>query len=403
MDGRRPTRSDRPLPGRFRTLTLATLAILSCCGAPAMTEPKTPADPCADTWALWAAYADRFVADDGRVIDRTDGGHSTSEGQAYGMFHALVANDRARFDAMLTWTANNLTAGDLAARLPGWKWGQDPEGSWRLLDENSASDADLWLAYTLIEAGRLWGEERFDWLGREVARSIVEQEVADLPGVGPMLLPGPRGFAGEDGRFRLNPSYMPLQLLRPLDAAGVPGPWVPIADNTLPMLTETAPHGFAADWIAYQAEAGFFPDPLSGPVGSHDAIRCYLWAGALHGDDPHRVVLDYHLSGLLRYWRRWGHAPMEINPWTYEDSDRAGSVGFLGALMPQAERLADAAAVERMRGQLAAELSEGLYGDPPSYYDQNLLLFGLGFTDGRYRFAADGSLEPWWAPPCGPR
>jgi endoglucanase len=368
-----------------------------------MNDKPVSTDPCAEVWSLWEAYADRFITDDGRVIDLTDGGHSTSEGQAYGLFHALVANDRERFDLLLTWTSDNLAGGDLAAHLPGWKWGRDVEGGWRLLDENPASDADLWLAYTLIEAGRLWKEPRYDALGRGVAQAIAEREVVELPGAGPMLTPGPEGFAPEEGGWRLNPSYLPIQLLRGLATAHDTGPWASIADGTVRMLRETAPHGFAADWVTYTADAGYVPDAVSGPVGSHDAIRCYLWAGTLHPDDPHRPALDYQLSGPVRFWRRWGHAPMEVNPWTFEDSGREGSVGFLGALLPQVTAGGDAEASGRLRAQIEAQSKEGLYGDPATYYDQNLLLFGLGHADERYRFEADGTLRPWWEEKCGPR
>ena len=56
------------------------------------------------------------------------------------------------------------------------------------------------------------------------------------------------------------------------------------------------------------------------------------------------------------------------------------------------------------RRALEARLSEarkdGLYGDPPAYYDQNLILFAQGFSESRYRFGGDGSLAPAWETRC---
>ena len=49
---------------------------------------------------------------------------------------------------------------------------------------------------------------------------------------------------------------------------------------------------------------------------------------------------------------------------------------------------------------LARAFKRGLYGDPPAYYDQNLVLFAQGFTESRYRFGADGSLAPAWETRC---
>ena len=85
------------------------------------------------------------------------------------MFFALVANDRARFDKLLGWTQDNLAGGDLTQRLPAWSWGKSPDGSWKILDPNPASDADLWMAYALLEAGRLWHEPRYEKLGTAMA------------------------------------------------------------------------------------------------------------------------------------------------------------------------------------------------------------------------------------------
>ena len=160
-------------------------------------------------WREWQAFARVFVQADGRVIDRTAGSRSTSEAQAYGLFFAFVANDRERFARILGWTANNLAGGDLKTQLPAWLWGLKPDGSWGVIDANPASDADLWLAYTLIEAARLWRQPEHRVLGEAILRQVKAQEIAEVPGFGLMLIPAPQGFKAEDGGWRLNPSYLP--------------------------------------------------------------------------------------------------------------------------------------------------------------------------------------------------
>src|SRR5262245_56480759 len=135
----------------------------------------------AQEWPLWRSYAARFLDDQVRVIDRDAGDRTTSEGQAYAMFFSLVANDRSRFDRLLAWSERNLAGGDLGSRLPSWLWGRAPNGEWRVLDANSASDADLWMAYTLLEAGEAWAEPRYRQLGAALAGRIAEQEVAHIP------------------------------------------------------------------------------------------------------------------------------------------------------------------------------------------------------------------------------
>src|SRR5690242_9365011 len=105
---------------------------------------ETPSDNPASIqggWGDWDRFAERFVQADGRVIDITFEGKTTSEGQSYGLFFALVANRRDQFDTLLKWTSDNLADGELDKTLPGWLWGKRDDGSWGIKDKNAASDA----------------------------------------------------------------------------------------------------------------------------------------------------------------------------------------------------------------------------------------------------------------------
>ncbi|MBD3703114.1 hypothetical protein IE985_07410 [Klebsiella pneumoniae] len=81
------------------------------------------------------------------MIDPSDARKiSTSEGQSYGLFFALAANDRAGFDKLLTWTQNNFGGRRSETTFAGLAVGQKDDEQWTLLDSNSASDSDLWIA-----------------------------------------------------------------------------------------------------------------------------------------------------------------------------------------------------------------------------------------------------------------
>ncbi|WP_434089552.1 glycosyl hydrolase family 8 [Neopusillimonas aromaticivorans] len=110
--------------------------------------------------------------------------------------------------------------------LPAWIWGKDDQGQWRILDDNSASDAELWFIYSLLEAGKRW--QRPDYIEDAMAllRQVEAQETALLPGLGQVLLPGPRHFSLENNLWRLNPSYTPLPLIRRLESVSPRGPGV---------------------------------------------------------------------------------------------------------------------------------------------------------------------------------
>src|SRR5215472_6623046 len=144
----------------------------------------TVAAAAAQDWPLWKSYTAAFTDGQVRVIDRGEGDRTTSEGQAYAMFFALVAGDRLRFDGLLHWTESNLADGDLSSHLPAWLWGQRQDKSWGVRDANSAADADLWMAYTLLEAGNAWAEQRYTSLGRALAKRIAAEEVAQISGFG---------------------------------------------------------------------------------------------------------------------------------------------------------------------------------------------------------------------------
>lgn len=353
------------------------------------------AEPCG-SWPLLQRYAARFISRDGRVIDRSDTSHrdrTTSEGQSYALFFSLVGNDRAQFDRLLQWTRQNLARNDLGRNLPAWDWGQRRDGSWGVLDDNSASDADLWIAYDLLEAGRLWKEPRYGELARRLLANVAERETASFASLGAMLLPGSRGFLLPDGRgVRLNPSYEPPQLLRRFASAGVPGPWGAVLASSLRMLRETAPEGLVADWVVYRPNHGFVPDTVHGRLGSYDAIRAYLWAGMLPD-----AALGSRLGGLLP---QSGALPEKIDVLSLRGHGNA-PVGFYAALLPLARARGDTQAARLLEEKIAAAEKDGLYGDPPTYYDQNLVLFSRGFVDGLYRFAEDGALVPAWEARCG--
>ncbi len=246
----------------------------------------------------------------GRVFDPNGDQHTTSEGQAYALFFALADNDRPTFDRVLAWTETNLAGGDLTTHLPAWLWGKDKDGQWKVLDPNSASDADVWMAYTLLEAGRLWNSKVDTDLGRGMLALIASKEVANLPGFGPMLVPGPAGFQ-HDKTWILNPSYLPVFLFERFAALDPAGPWQQIALGIPAPARAELTTGYAMDWVEYVPGDGFYPVPkpsdasqngpnAEGPGGSYDAIRVYLWAGMI---DPHDPSREHDPSSRSRHER----------------------------------------------------------------------------------------------------
>lgn len=353
--------------------------------------PAAPA-ACA-AWPDWERFRDRFVEAGGRVIDPSDAAlHTTSEGQSYGLFFALAANDRPAFERLLRWTEDNLAGGDLTGRLPAWRWGRQDGGGWGVLDANAAADADLWIVYALAEAARLWAEPKYAALARLLGDRILNEETAAAAGLGQVLLPGPRGFTPQPGSVRLNPSYLPLQLLRRMAVLYPDAAWKALYKSSLEVTVRAAPAGFAPDWIVYRAQGGFQPDAQTAAAGSYNAIRVYLWAGMLAPEEPARAVLLRALAPMARAVAASGVPPETVQTRTGR-TEGGGPAGFSAALLPflAASGQAKAAQQQRLRVAAKAPLER-----TDNYYDQVLTLFGLGWAEGRFRFARDGSLLPNW-------
>lgn len=367
-------------------LALVTASSVACLKARAHHRGRAM-----EPWAHWESFSAHFISPDGRVIDQTDGARTTSEGQAYALFFALVANDREQFDWLLSWTQDNLAQGDLRTHLPGWLWGEN-HGDWHLLDVNAAADADLWMIYTLLEASRLWHEPSYRRLAARMAQQVIDTEVDEIPGLGPMLVPGPEGFRLDETTWRLNPSYLPIPVIRRLAGAFPRGPWTQMVASTVALLEQSSNAGFLPDWVAYRVGDGFVDDPVAGSIGGYDAIRTYLWAGLTPEGDPASQRVAASVTGMVEHWRTTGVVPEFVE--SGQPRPGQGPPGFIGVLLPAASDRADELA--RLRVQLESHRQGDLYGSPPAYYDQVLLLFALGSVDGRYRFAADGRLEPRW-------
>ena len=333
-------------------------------------------------WPIWEKFKQYYISIDGRVIDpQSSEKKTTSEGQSYGLFFALVAQDKPMFDKILHWTENNLAAGDLGQHLPAWEWGQNKKKHWIVLDSNSAADADLWIAYDLLEAGHQWKNARYSSLGQKLLQRIFNEEVIHIPGLGLMLLPGKFGFNLKNS-WRLNPSYLPPQLLAKF--AAIDSKWKALEHDGRRLLLDTSPNGFAPDWVIWKQGKGWQPNQNHPNLGSYDAIRVYLWVGMLANDAPQKEELVKHFLPMMTLTQQLGFPPEKIDILSGETKGK-GSLGFAAALLPLLSNNPAELAIQRKRID-SAELTAD------NYYSSVLRLFGQGWDQNRYRFNTQGEL-----------
>jgi len=207
-------------PGRLH----ATLPQAST--APMAVPPVESPRPALLT-AAWSGYKHRFIQPDGRVIDFQRDQVTSSEGQSYAMLRAVWMDDRPTLDLTWRWTQDNL--GDPTHSRIGWLWGKAPDGSWRLLDANSASDADEDIALALLFAAHRWSSTY-----RPAAIALLDriwsEEVATVAG-DPYLTAGNWG-PGAAGGPVLNPSYFAPYEYRIFAQEDRAHPWGELIDTS---------------------------------------------------------------------------------------------------------------------------------------------------------------------------
>jgi endoglucanase len=131
-------------------------------------------------------FLDEYVEPDGRVVRRDEGGDVVSEGQAYGMLIAVAVGDETRFRSIWKWTKTNLRRAD---GLLAWRWADN-----KVTGVNSAADADLDAARSLVLAGRRFNAPELFEDGRRLGVAILQTEtVAVGTGVAPSSDVNPPG------------------------------------------------------------------------------------------------------------------------------------------------------------------------------------------------------------------
>jgi endoglucanase len=226
-----------------------------------------------------------------------------------------------------------------------------------------------------------------------------------MPGFGTVVLPAAVGFRLQRS-WVLNPSYTPLFIVNRLATVEPEGPWANIAMELPSLLSRSAVNGFAMDWVCYTPGKAFAPCLASGKdsdkaLGSYDAIRVYLWTGMLSDSSSAKARILKALPGMNLYLQSHSAPPEKINL-DGVPMNGDGPVGFSAALLPYLSSISDQPALAQQLVRIKSQLDEKSnlygpgYGTGPTYYDQNLVLFGSGWMEKRFQFGSSGELLVRW-------
>ena len=225
------------LPARTQRVASAALAstlVLAACGlsSPAAASPRPTASSRLRTVldAAWAGYKQVFIQSDGRVVDPTRGGVTTSEGQSYALLRAVWLGDQTTFDTVWRWTATHLELGGSAPFASLWSDG-------RVVDADSASDADSDIALALFYAARRFGEAQLHRQALTTLSAIWQDDVVSIDGMN-ILAGGNWATRQQTPGPVINPSYFAPYAYRTFAAEDPSHPWSSLIDSSYTLLDE---------------------------------------------------------------------------------------------------------------------------------------------------------------------
>jgi len=221
-------------------------------------------------------FIDRYVTSDGRVIRHDQGGDIVSEGQAYGMLIAEIADrsDLGRADGLFAWHAT---------------------GTGQIEDPHSAADADVLIAYALL---RYWGPDEAELhdAGGRVAEAVLANESVTLAGGVPLIVPGP--WAKLTSPPTVDPSYLMPGVFDALARMTGDGRWARAATAAVTAISDLTDGGksLPPDWA--QLSGGRLR-PIATPGGGAgvqyglDAARLPLWFATACGPSPRALAASW--------------------------------------------------------------------------------------------------------------
>lgn len=322
-------------------------------------------------------YKKNFMSKDGRIIDYDKNSITTSEGQSYIMLRSIVMDDKPTFDLTYNWAKNNLQRKDY---LFAWLWGANSKGEYKALDENSAADADVDIAFALILAYERWGETQYLQDAQNIICSIWNNETRRI---GSYLVLMPGANQNKDDKIEINPSYFAPYEFRFFQKYDDLHDWNSLIDSSYyylnQVMAKTETH-LPPNWFSIENGQIILANSEKSDF-SYDAVRVFL-----------RIYMDYLRTGEKRalpilekskfFAEKWRESKKFYTNYKAngELRDRVEFIGSITILNPVIENYAPDVAKEIYTTKLAPAFNNPSYWEGKNgYYEKNLSWFGCYF------------------------
>ncbi len=339
---------------------------------------------------LWRVYQETYVeAGTNRTMDLQDGGVTTSEGQGHTMLRAVWMDDRQTFADSWRWTKDNLQRDDsLLAR----RFGERPDGSYGIQEDlgggDSATGADVDVAFALLMAYSRWQEDDFLYDALPLVDAVWEQSVVTVDGE-PVLAADDLQRGNRDGVL-VNPADLAPYAYRVFARVDPDHDWTALVDSSYTLLQELTEQpldadraaGLPPDWVRLDRRTGEFSaagGDLTSQFGS-EALRL-PWRLALDSawyGDPRALQLLEGLDVLAREWTGHGRlvAAYERNGAPATDRQApalyGGAMGYFTTVRPD---LADEVYTDALLPLYDPDTGD--LAQPLDLHDSNWVWFGV--------------------------
>lgn len=262
-------------------LTVGGLLAGCAAGAPASDSPTAGTnDDTRSAEQLGKTFLADWV-DDGRVVRRDQGDDTVSEGQAYGMLIAAAVGDEKSFDAIYSWTEDELVRPD---GLMAWQWA---DGT--VVDDEPASDADLDAARALVVAGERFDRPELTKAGDELGTVILDELTVETS-LGRILLPGL--WAADAEPYAYNPSYASPVAFAVLGRSSGDPRWAELTEGSRAATAAVlAKSSLPSNWAQVHADGTV--DNLAGPSAAATVDSSSSTGGVEYGYDAARLPIRY--------------------------------------------------------------------------------------------------------------
>ncbi len=253
----------------------------------------------------WQQYKKNFITEAGQVIDPQED-NTTSRGQAYALLRSVWTDDKATFDSVLDWTELNLLKPN---NLHASKLTIEENNEKNISNDNSSTDADIDIAFSLIQAANKWNSPDYQEKAQKILDSIWVYNVAELNNT---LYLGSGDAARKDTGILVNASHYSPGMFRVFAQTDPNHDWSKLADDSYDFLNATrdsrtglVPNWSLVDSIGTVLTAEDYIEEDSNIYG-YDASRTYfrvaldkLWFNSQESKD----FLNYSKNNFFQpYW-----------------------------------------------------------------------------------------------------